>query len=169
MIRFSIPILFFLCSLFPIEDAQRSLAPFALPGTISTRIGTTLVQHRISQVPGESFPYLCPALRPRSVRTGLAHGGQSGAIPLTLKRKTPTNEISRLNHTASIHAVYASSRTLPCAHARLASGCWLSFAGRDSNPLISYKWFPSSARLPPLPDLSWRDRVFFRGFSRKLL
>src|ERR1700676_3255608 len=26
-----------------------------------------LVEHRFSQVPGESIPYLCPALRPRSV------------------------------------------------------------------------------------------------------
>ena len=40
--------------------------------------------------------------------------------------------ISELNHAASVSAAYASSRALPHAHARLASGWWLAFAGRAS-------------------------------------
>ena len=52
--------------------------------------------------------------------------------------------ISELNHAASASAVYASSSALPHSHARLASGWWLAFAGRVSNPLDPYKRFRSS-------------------------
>jgi hypothetical protein len=52
--------------------------------------------------------------------------------------------ISELNHAASVSAAYASSRALPHAHARLASGWWLAFAGRGSNPLDSDERFPST-------------------------
>ena len=52
--------------------------------------------------------------------------------------------ISGLNHTASVSAAYASSRALPHTHARLASGWWLAFTGRESNPLDSTEKFPSS-------------------------
>ena len=51
--------------------------------------------------------------------------------------------ISELNHAASASAVYASSSALPHSHARLASGWWLAFAGRVSNPLDPYKRFRS--------------------------
>jgi hypothetical protein len=71
-----------------------------------------------------------------------------------LKLKTPTLAISRLNHAASVSAAYASSSALPHSHARLASGWWLAFAGRESNPLDYYEWFPLS--LPPFPGFSWR-------------
>src|SRR5438445_13514041 len=51
------------CSLPSGEDFQRSPAPL-----IARRHQLhQLVERRISQVPGESFPYLCPALRPRPV------------------------------------------------------------------------------------------------------
>ena len=40
--------------------------------------------------------------------------------------------VSELNHAASVSAAYASSRALPHAHARLASGWWLAFAGWES-------------------------------------
>jgi hypothetical protein len=49
--------------------------------------------------------------------------------------------ISRLNNAASVLAVYASSSALLHSHARLASGWWLAFTGRDSNPLNSTKRF----------------------------
>ena len=49
--------------------------------------------------------------------------------------------ISGLNHAASASAVYASSRALPHAHARLASGRWLAFAGWELNPLDSIEKF----------------------------
>jgi hypothetical protein len=51
--------------------------------------------------------------------------------------------ISELNNTASASTVYASSSALPHSHARLASGWWLAFAGRVSNPLDPYKKFLS--------------------------
>jgi len=57
---------------------------------------------------------------------------------------TSDEVISGLNHAASVSATYASSRALPHAHARLASGWWLAFAGRESNPLDSIEKFPSS-------------------------
>ena len=44
--------------------------------------------------------------------------------------KAPTNIVlSRLNHTASALAVYASQDGSPHHHARLASGCWSGSAG----------------------------------------
>ena len=51
--------------------------------------------------------------------------------------------ISELNHAASVSAAYASSSALPHSHARLASGRWLAFAGRESNPLDSIERFLS--------------------------
>ena len=47
-----------------------------------------------------------------------------------------------------MHPVYASSNALPHSHARLGSGCWLGFTGRDSNPLNSNKWFPPASASP---------------------
>ena len=45
-----------------------------------------------------------------------------------------TAPISGLNHTAYELAVYASCATLAADHARLASGCWPTFAGRECLP-----------------------------------
>jgi hypothetical protein len=42
--------------------------------------------------------------------------------------------LSRLNHTASALAVYASQAGLPRHHARLASGCWPDSSGRACLP-----------------------------------
>ena len=82
----------------------------------------------------------------------LSDPGQSGsASPVAAVRCRPqiahaevTNiyAISGLNHAASMPAVYASSNALLHSHARLASGWWLAFAGRDSNPLDSTERFP---------------------------
>ena len=64
---------------------------------------------------------------------------------------TGFTDLSRLNHAASVPAAYASSRALPHAHARLASGRWLAFTGWESNPLDSFEKFPSATSdfLPP--------------------
>jgi hypothetical protein len=62
--------------------------------------------------------------------------------PLRATMRTPTmRSISWLNNAASVLAVYASSSALLHSHARLASGWWLAFAGRDSNPLNSTERF----------------------------
>src|SRR6266542_2647440 len=50
-----------------------------------------------------------------------------------------TAPISGLNHTAYELAVYASCATLAADHARLASGCWPTFAGRECLPAGSRK------------------------------
>src|SRR5271165_3613707 len=52
---------------------------------------------------------------------------------------------SGLNHTTFDLAVYASQDGSPHRHARLASGCWSSFARRDSNPQGFNERFQSSS------------------------
>jgi len=83
-------------------------------------------------------------------RSGWPHlDGPLSSIPTYLKNRDTSNRIvSRLYHTASVHPAYASSNALPHSHARLGSGCWLGFTGRDSNPLNSNKWFPPTSASP---------------------
>ncbi len=52
---------------------------------------------------------------------------------------------SGLNHTTFDLAVYDSQDGSPHHHARLAFGCWSSFARRDSYPQGFYERFPSSS------------------------
>jgi hypothetical protein len=42
-------------------------------------------------------------------------------------------------------------------HARLASGWWLAFAGRESIPLDSIERFLSMTSDFPFPGLAWRN------------
>jgi len=109
-------------------------------GLVPLKPGTAgyfrLVTHRSSQVPGESIPYLCPALGSLSVQQCRPHFADSEGTDFT--------DLSRLNYAASVPAAYASSGALPHPHARLASGRWLAFAGRESNPLDSVEKFPSA-------------------------
>jgi hypothetical protein len=53
--------------------------------------------------------------------------------------------LSGLNHTTFDLAVYASQDGSPHRHARLASGCWSSFARRDSYPQGFNERFQSSS------------------------
>jgi len=53
-----------------------------------------------------------------------------GAAPAVSTTKAPAFVLSRLNHTASALAVYASQAGSPRHHARLASGCWPGSSGR---------------------------------------
>jgi hypothetical protein len=72
--------------------------------------------------------------------------------------------LSRLNHTASTVAAYASRLGRP-ARARLASGCRPALPGGIGYPQGHYRRFPSvTSLLPPSPGLSWRDAVrYVRG------
>ncbi len=54
-----------------------------------------------------------------------------------------------LNHTTFDLTVYASQDGLPHHHARLASGCWSSFARRDSYPQGFSERFQSSSLFLP--------------------
>ena len=61
--------------------------------------------------------------------------GERDAVFLGLKLVDSRHfTFSGLNHTAHLLAVYASQRPLLGRHARLASGRWLAFAGRDFHP-----------------------------------
>ena len=53
-----------------------------------------------------------------------------GAAPDLSTTRAPAFVLSRLNHTASALAVYASQAGSPRHHARLASGCWPDSSGR---------------------------------------
>ena len=53
-----------------------------------------------------------------------------GAAPAVSTTRAPAFVLSRLNHTASALAVYASQAGSPRRHARLASGCWPDSSGR---------------------------------------
>ena len=71
--------------------------------------------------------------------------------------------LSGLNHTAFDLAVYASQDWPPHHHARLASGCWSGFTGRDLYPQGSSERFQSSSLfllvcLFPASLAYWRQR-----------
>src|SRR6266496_4346693 len=95
---------------------------------------------RASQVPGRPP---CPhalLLDPggTSAPGHLRHLSVAFRLSATASAST-TAPISGLNHTAYELAVYASCATLAAAHARLASGCWPTFAGRECLPAGSRK------------------------------
>ncbi len=78
--------------------------------------------------------------------------------PLKPRRRLPRIPLSRLNHTASVRAVYASQCGLPRHHARLASGCRPALPGGRNGPQGSYGRFLicSSLHVILLPQTSWR-------------
>ena len=78
----------------------------------------------------------------------------AGAAPAVSTTKAPAFVLSRLNHTASALAVYASQAGSPRHHARLASGCWPDSSGRAWLPAgfqrkVS-RLYPTSH--PPFPS-----------------
>lgn len=92
-----------------------------------------------------------PVPQVRTKATDKPRGAQPDAAPACTTTKAPTIKLlSRLNHTASALAVYASQPGLPSiSHARLASGWRPAFTGRDLHPkgplkvsVIVYITFP---------------------------
>jgi hypothetical protein len=81
--------------------------------------------------------------RPRPRRSAMPLR-QSGVAPTDRTAKAATISISRLIHTASALAVYASSFGFPTL-ARLASGGWQTLTGWDSNPLDSIGEFQAGS------------------------
>ena len=101
--------------------------------------------------------HICPALGPRSGRRAKPFR-HAGAVPALSTTKTPTrNNLSRLNHTASAVAVYASPTGSPPTSARLASGCRLRSTGWDWLPTGWLRKVSDALHLPPFPGLAWRD------------
>ena len=89
-------------------------------------------------------------------QSGCAHlSAQPVPPPPNRKRRHPALGISGLNHAASASAAYASARTVTHPRARLASGWWLAFTGRESNPLDCSERFPLVVALAsPFPRFS---------------
>jgi hypothetical protein len=72
--------------------------------------------------------------------------------------------LSGLNHTTFDLTVYASQDGSPHHHARLASGCWSSFARRDSYPQdFSERFQSSSLFLLPKAYLTQGHHTYFGG------
>src|SRR5208283_5523388 len=61
--------------------------------------------------------------------------------------------LSGRNHTTFDLTVYASQDGSPHHHARLASGCWSSFARRDSYPAGFQRKVSEFKSLPPFQSL----------------
>ena len=123
---------------------------------------------RASHVPGR--PSCVFALLSDPGRTSASgHQRCSGTAPAGSKTRAPAKRISRLNHTASTLAVYASQRRLPDHRARLASGCWPGFAGWDWLPTGSLRKVSSSEHYPPFPDfVARRTTLCAQGLVRLL-
>jgi len=135
----------------PLQPILSSFAPMrpersAGPGPARARYHWLLSAGHTQELPGSWRIHPVPLPRSRipasssdltlSVRQYRPHFADSEGTDFT--------DLSRLNHAASVPAAYASSRALPHAHARLASGRWLAFTGWESNPLDSFERFPSS-------------------------
>jgi hypothetical protein len=110
LIRFPAP-----TSLLHVRSRAAETSARARPRSSRGALGyLKLVDRRISQVPGESIPYLCPALGPRPVRTDLAMTVGQCSPHLWDGEDTSSAVISRLNDAASVFAAYASRA---CCHA----------------------------------------------------
>ena len=105
---------------------------------------------------------LCPALRPRQDRRTWPIR-YADAAPAMSTTKAPALQLSRLNHTASALAVYASQEGSLPHHARLASGCQPSSTGRD--------WLPAGFQSKGFKDVSYISSSFakFRGARTSLI
>jgi hypothetical protein len=79
-------------------------------------------------------------------------------------RRLPRVIISRLNSTALLLAVYASSWPLRNPDARLASGCWLGSTGWDWLPTGLLRKVSEVTR-PPFPNFPWRKPGRARDYS----
>jgi hypothetical protein len=80
----------------PILSSFAPMRPRTPLGLVPLKPGTAgysrLVKHRISQVPGESIPYLCPALGSRPVRRTSPYRSNNAAPTLrTVKTLTSRN------------------------------------------------------------------------------
>jgi hypothetical protein len=104
----------------------------------------------ISQVFRRSFPCLCSAPGPRSNRHGLAVDGHIDAAPAGWTAKASTTTlISRLIR--SFGTCWPTLHAGVAAHVQgsLPAG-WLTFAGRESNPLDRYERFQLVLTVIPL-------------------
>ena len=88
----------------------------------------------ISQVPRRSIPYLCPGPRPRPDRRSLTLT-VSSMLPRSTHSEGSSDHYFEAIHAASAPAAYASRRALPHAVQGSLPAGWLTFTGRELNPL----------------------------------
>src|SRR5581483_1970881 len=118
--------------------------------------GRSSVRRRRRELPSSWGTPIAPS--PCSSDPGRTSGvrpfRRRGAAPALGTSRAPALGLSRLNHMASVLAVYASPRRLPAKDARLASGCRSGSAGRASLPQGSDERFQLCflTRHPPLPS-----------------
>ena len=137
----------------PVVCSPRSWASHRGPGSCRFRSPIRIYDGNVgvSQVPWKPWWSLFVLFDPGRIRqaewtmsklpdTAPAHVQNEGSTRLSL---------SGLNHTTFDLAVYASQDGLPHRHARLASGCWSSFARRDSYPQGFSERFQSSSLFLP--------------------
>jgi hypothetical protein len=103
-----------------------------------------LLNHRISQVPGEPIPYLCPALGSRPVRRPSPCRRRRCSPHLACNEDTSNTEHLETQSRGFSTRCLRFKQCVTAPHARLASGWWLAVAGRESNPLDSIEKFPPS-------------------------
>src|SRR5215475_624151 len=94
-----------------------------------------------SQVPRRSVLCLCPGPRPRPNRRSLAIDGFADAVPACSTAKTSAFQKFRGYSGASAPAAYASRMALPSSLQSSLPAGWLTFTGRELNPLDRYKRF----------------------------
>jgi hypothetical protein len=132
----------------PILSPVRSHAAerTAGPGPARARYRWLFSAGRTQELPGSwrTHPVPLPRSRIPASSSVLTLSARRCGPHFADNEDTGFTDLSRLNHAASVPAAYASSRTLPHAHARLASGRWLAFTGWESNPLDSFERFPSA-------------------------
>jgi len=102
---------------------------------------------------------LCRALRPRQDRKHLALDGAPMLPPLCQRRRLPRVVLSRLNHTASALAVYASPRPSRDGTQDSLPAAGYALPGGIGYPQDCDERFPktTASLLPPFPSLAWRN------------
>ena len=127
--------------------------------------------HRISQVPGEPIPYLCPALGSRPVCTGLTFSARAVQSPLQQQqRHQRCSYIGTQSHGFGIRCLrFKSCVTAHACKARFRLVVSLYREGVEPSGFLR-KVSVLYIGLPPLPGLSWRDveKLYSRGRSKIL-
>ena len=146
-------LIYSLCrSNFPLHVRSRDggdLRPGPVPLEAAAPLATLKsVVRRISQVPEESIPYLCPALGPRPVRL-TSPSRSADIVPTTETIRTPALRQFRGSITRLRYPLPTLHEHVAMPYARLASGGWLILAGWESNPLDSIEEFPLLTCFPP--------------------
>jgi hypothetical protein len=129
--------------------SRSSPVPLAIP---------RLVAHRISQVPGESLPYLCPALGSRPVRRA-SPSRPNDAAPTLRTVKALTLRICRDSIT-QLRYPLPTLQTVRCRTAckarfrPVASPCREGVEPSGFHRKVSIRYIG----FPPIPGLAWRYR-----------